>query len=185
LGLALQDTLGNLFAGVALQFDKPYEIGDWIEIHGANGETFTGEVHEITWRATTLYGFFDEVLTLPNRLVAQSDVSNFSARKKPIYRGLNITLDPDSDEETVKKILLGVLSETKGVLQEHPHLVMLRDLSEKGALYRLFYPIVHFSRQYVIVDEILMRTQAELKKAGIGLSRLRVEVAPREESPRG
>jgi len=32
LGLALQDTLGNLFAGVALQLDKPYEIGDWIEV---------------------------------------------------------------------------------------------------------------------------------------------------------
>ncbi len=177
LGLALQDTLGNLFAGVALQFDKPYEIGDWIEVHGANGEIFTGEVNEITWRATILFGFFDEVLTLPNRLVAQSDVSNYSARKKPIYRGLNVTLDPDANEEKVKAILFQVLKETDGVLQDLQHLVMLRDLTEKGAVYRLFYPIAHFSRQFIVVDEILMRTQTELKKAGIGTSRLRVEVA--------
>ncbi|NDG83768.1 MAG: hypothetical protein EBX52_01870 [Proteobacteria bacterium] len=174
LGLALQDTLGNLFAGVALQFDKPYEIGDWIEVHGPNGEVFTGEVHEITWRATILFGFFDEVLTLPNRLVAQSDVSNFSARKKPVYRGLNLTLDPDADEETVKEILHEVLRETPGVLQGLQHLVMLRELTEKGAVYRLFYPIDHFGRQYIIVDEILMRAQARLKKAGIRTSRLRV-----------
>jgi hypothetical protein len=50
-------------------------------------------------------------------------------------------------------------------------------LNEKGALYRLFYPIVHYNRQYLIVDEILMRSQAELKSAGIGISKLRVEVS--------
>ncbi len=175
LGLALQDTLGNLFAGVALQFDKPYEIGDWIEVHGSNGEVFVGEVHEITWRATILFGFFDEVLTLPNRLVAQSDVSNYSARKKPIHRGLNLTLDPGADETKVKEILHRVLRETPGVLQDLPHLVMLREITERGALYRLFYPIVHYNQQYIIVDDILMRAQSELKKAGIQTSRLRVE----------
>jgi small-conductance mechanosensitive channel len=175
LGLALQDTLGNLFAGVALQFDKPYEIGDWIEVHGSNGEVFVGEVHEITWRATILFGFFDEVLTLPNRLVAQSDVSNYSARKKPIHRGLNLTLDPGADETKVKEILHRVLRETPGVLQDLPHLVMLREITERGALYRLFYPIVHYNQQYIIVDDILMRAQNELKKAGIQTSRLRVE----------
>ncbi len=177
LGLALQDTLGNLFAGVALQFDKPYEIGDWIEVHGPSGQVFTGEVHEITWRATTLFGLFDEVLVLPNRLVAQSDVSNYSARKKPIYRGLNIVVDPASDEAVMKEILHRILRETKGVLQGPEHLVMLREVSEKGALYRLFYPIDHFSRQYIIVDEILMRAQAELKKAGIQTSQLRVKTS--------
>jgi small-conductance mechanosensitive channel len=177
LGLALQDTLGNLFAGVALQFDKPYEIGDWIEVHGAGGQTFTGEVHEITWRATILYGVFDEVLTLPNRLVAQSEVANFSARKKPIYRGLNVLLDPASDEEQVKGILRQVLRETRGVLQDLDHLVMLRELNERGALYRLFYPITHYNLQFLIVDEILMRAQSEFKKAGISTSKLRVEVS--------
>ena len=176
LGLALQDTLGNLFAGVALQFDKPYEIGDWIEVHGSSGQLFVGEVHETTWRATTLFGFFDEVLTLPNRLVAQSEVANFSARKKPIYRGLNVVLDSGADEEKVKEILVRVLKDTPGVLQDQLHYVMLRDLNEKGALYRLFYPIVHYSKQFTIVDEILMRAQSEFKRAGIAISKLRVEV---------
>lgn len=174
LGLALQDTLGNLFAGVALQFDKPYEIGDWIEIK-TGGETFTGEVHEITWRATTLYGFFDEVVTLPNRLAAQSEISNFSARKKPIYRGLSIYVDAEANEEQVKEVFRNVLKETPGVLQDLEALVMLRDLTEKGAMYRLFYPITHFSKQFVIVDQILMRTQTEFKKRGIATARFRVE----------
>jgi small-conductance mechanosensitive channel len=174
LGLALQDTLGNLFAGVALQFDKPYEIGDWIEVHG--DQVFTGEVHEVTWRATTLFGLFDEVITLPNRLVGQSQISNFSARKKPVYRGLSIYLDARADEEKVKQIFVQVLKDTPGVLQNLQHYIMIRDLTEKGIHWRLFYPIVHYSKQFTIVDEILMRTQVSMKKAQIEISRLRVDV---------
>jgi small-conductance mechanosensitive channel len=176
LGLALQETLGNLFAGVALQFDKPYEIGDWIELETGTGERIVGEVYEITWRATILYGVYEEVIVLPNRLVAQSEVANFSARKKPIYRGLNVVLDTDADEVQVKRILHQVLKDTDGVIQSQTHYVMLRELTEKGSLYRLFYPIVHYSRQYLIVDEILMKSQAEFKKANIAVTRLRVSV---------
>ena len=177
MGLALQDTLGNLFAGVALQFDKPYEIGDWIEVNSMEGmQTFVGEVHEITWRATTLYGLLDEVITIPNRVVGQSQVMNYSARKKPIYRGLTVFLDANADETLVKKIFFQVLKETKGVLQSVEHFVMLRDLNEKGVHYRLVYPIIHFNQQFIIMDEILMRSQTELKKAGVAISRLRVDV---------
>ncbi len=177
LGLALQDTLGNLFAGVALQFDKPYEIGDWIEIHG--DKSYAGEVHEISWRATVLYGFFDEVITLPNRLVSQSEISNFSAREKPIYRGLSVYLDASANEEQVKAIFVEVLKQTTGVLQHLSHYVMLRELTEKGVHWRLFYPIVHYGQQYTIVDEILMRSQSEFKKAGVQIAKLRVDAEAR------
>ena len=51
---------------------------------------------------------------------------------------------------------------------------MLRELSEKGALYRLFYPIARYQDQFLIVDRILMRATQEFKKAGIEISQLRV-----------
>jgi small-conductance mechanosensitive channel len=114
------------------------------------------------------------VITLPNRLVAQSEVANFSARRKPIYRGLNVVLDANADEAQVKAIFVKVLSETNGVIQTIPHYIMLRDLTEKGALWRLFYPIVHYSKQFIIVDEILVRSQTEFKRAGISITTLKV-----------
>ncbi len=150
LGLALQDTLGNLFAGVALQFDKPYEIGDWIEVHSGD-QTHSGEVHEITWRATILNGFFDEVITLPNRAVAQSEVYNFTGRIKPIYRATSIYLDVNAPDEEVKAVFIDVLKNAKGVLQNHEHLVTLRDLSERGAHWRLSYPIASYGKQFIIL----------------------------------
>ncbi len=175
LGLALQDTLGNLFAGVALQFDKPYEIGDWIEVHTGD-QVHSGEVNEITWRATTLFGFYDEVITLPNRAVAQSEVYNFSAREKPIYRAASIYMDVNAPEEEVKAVFVEVLKRAKGVLQHLEHFVMLRDLNEKGAHWRLFYPVGSFSKQFIILDDILMQAQSEFKKRGIQVARLRGDI---------
>lgn len=175
LGLALQDTLGNLFAGVALQFDKPYEIGDWIEVH-SDKNTFAGVVHEITWRATILYGFYDEVITLPNRVAAQSEISNFAARTKPIYRAASIHMDVNAPEDTVKEILMNALKESKGVIQDLEHFVMLRDLSEKGAHWRLMFPVASYSHQYIILDGVLMKAQSEFKKRGIQVARLRGDI---------
>jgi len=184
LGLALQDTLGNLFAGVALTFDKPYELGDWIEVHADNGP-FAGEVHEITWRATILNGFSDEMITLPNRLVSQTEISNFTSRAKPIYRGADVYMDVNAPEEEVKSIFINVLKESKGVVQNIEHYVMLRDLTEKGAHWRLFYPVVTYSKQFVILDGILMKAQSEFKKRGIQVARIRGDIRHGEDSTQG
>ncbi|MGZ3692150.1 MAG: mechanosensitive ion channel family protein, partial [Pseudobdellovibrio sp.] len=77
LGFALQDTLGNLFAGISIQMDKTFEIGNWLEI--MNGTTkIVGQVKELSWRSTVLVAFGEELITLPNKLVASSQISNFS-----------------------------------------------------------------------------------------------------------
>lgn len=83
LGLALQDTLGNLFAGIAMQFDKPFELGDWIEVKGG-GDRIVGQVHEISWRATVLLAITDELITIPNRNLAQWQILNFADRKSVV-----------------------------------------------------------------------------------------------------
>src|SRR3954471_4600978 len=49
IGFALQDTLGNLFAGLAIQIEKPFRIGHWVRVAGQEGI-----VYEITWRATKI-----------------------------------------------------------------------------------------------------------------------------------
>src|SRR5690606_32742898 len=85
LGLALQDTSGNLFAGISLQLDKNYEIGDWIEITTGLLKV-VGQVKEITWRSTLLTGLSDELITLPNRLMSGASISNYSPADSPIVR---------------------------------------------------------------------------------------------------
>ncbi len=174
LGLALQDTLGNLFAGISIQIDKPYEIGDWIEVH-SGGTVFIGEVQEISWRATVLWGVDDEVIILPNKMIAQNEVSNFSARHRAIYRGLSIWVDPSSQPEMVRTIFDRILGQVKGIRKDIQRWVMFRDLNHQGAHWRLFFPIHHYAERHFVTDEILSLVLPELKRAGVSVARFRVD----------
>ncbi len=82
LGLALQDTLGNLFSGVAMQIGQPFKIGDWVEINYEN-KKWLGQIQEITWRSTFLTTFSDETVMIPNKTIAQSQITIFSDQQKP------------------------------------------------------------------------------------------------------
>lgn len=78
LGFALQDTLGNLFAGLAIQIEKPFRVGHWIQVGDREGQ-----VHEITWRATKLRTKAGQFLVVPNSVIGKEPVLNFSEPTVP------------------------------------------------------------------------------------------------------
>src|SRR5687767_11325309 len=71
IGFALQDTLGNLFAGLAIQIDKPFRVGHWVTIGGLDGV-----VTEVTWRATKLRTKTGNFVVVPNSSVAKEIITN-------------------------------------------------------------------------------------------------------------
>lgn len=73
LGLALQDVLKNIFAGLTIAFDRSYEPGDWLKIGEAEGE-----VLEINWRATKLRTRENTILLIPNATMAGMQLINYS-----------------------------------------------------------------------------------------------------------
>ncbi len=83
IGLSMQETLGNIFAGLSLSLDNAFQVGDWIEISGsALGSarpSFVGRVEAMTWRAVQLVSWDGDTDLVPNRLIAQSVVTNLYA----------------------------------------------------------------------------------------------------------
>ena len=73
LGFALQDTLGNLFAGLAIQIEKPFRVGHWVTIGGESGL-----VSEITWRATKIRTKAGNFVIVPNSVLARESITNYS-----------------------------------------------------------------------------------------------------------
>jgi len=73
VGFALQDTLGNLFAGLAIQIEKPFRVGQWVAIGDREGQ-----VEEITWRATKLRTKNGQFLIVPNSIISKDPVLNYS-----------------------------------------------------------------------------------------------------------
>ncbi|MEZ0390926.1 MAG: mechanosensitive ion channel family protein [Pseudobdellovibrionaceae bacterium] len=176
LGLALQDTLGNLFAGISLQVDKAFDIGDWIEItHGIHKTV--GQVKEITWRATVLVGWGDELITFPNRTLASSQIINYSLQDQPIIRSHVFRLPFHTDVTLARQCLLESLKDIKTVRTWPEPFVLVSDPSESFMNYKLGYYIENFGSQYTIADRVIENALRYLKANGIepALPRLSIE----------
>lgn len=169
LGLALQDTLGNLFAGVALQFDKPYGIGDWIEIQ-SDGHKWVGQVSEVSWRATVLISFTEELITVPNRVMSQAQISNFSSKYRPIIRTLVFRLSFDADVDTVKALILDVIQSFPEVRKIPRPLVLISETTESWVGFKAVYYIDDYGIQFILADKIYMKIISSLKGAGFELA---------------
>jgi small-conductance mechanosensitive channel len=78
IGLALQSTLSNFFAGVHLISDRPINVGDFIELD----ENTTGIIEDIGWRSTRIRMLTDNLLIIPNGKLADSNIINYSMPKE-------------------------------------------------------------------------------------------------------
>jgi hypothetical protein len=89
LGLALQDTLGNLFAGLALHVEKPFGLGDWLLVDGLEGQ-----VVYMGWRSTHLRTFSWDIVAVPNSVIAKARLQNFYAPDKVCARNVELRKEP-------------------------------------------------------------------------------------------
>ncbi|MDX1624325.1 MAG: mechanosensitive ion channel, partial [Gemmatimonadota bacterium] len=74
VGLALQDTLGNVFSGLALQTERSFNVGDWVRFND-----FEGVVTDISWRATKIRTRDNDFVIVPNSVISKDVVVNYSA----------------------------------------------------------------------------------------------------------
>lgn len=179
LGLALQDTLGHLFAGISLQLDRPFRLGDWVEVrHGS--ERISGQVLEISWRATSLLALGEELISVPNKTMAQGLVLNFSGRERPFVRGHLFRLPLDAPIDTVKALLTRAARETPGIAPLPAPVPLIIETTESWVAIKMINFITNYGDQYSIGDEFQSRALALLADHGIALAtdRLRLE-APR------
>ncbi len=132
IGLAVQGALSNLVGGIMILLFRPFSVGNYIEAEGA-----AGTVRAITVFYTILVTPDNKVVTVPNGTLTNSVVTNYSA--EDVRRvDVNVTVDYDSDIESVKNTLLGVASTCDKILDEpsSPVAVML-DCTERGIQYSL------------------------------------------------
>ena len=181
LGLALQDTLGNLFAGISLQVDRNFEIGDWLEVVSGTLKT-VGQVREITWRSTTLIGFSDELITLPNRFMANATIMNYSPDDSPICRRQVFRLPHGENIELAKQVLERAASgigEIRGIPSPWAY---VSDTTEHWIELKIVYFIDNFGSQFNIGDKIYARGIEDLRSAGLKLARQVIEIS--DKTPR-
>jgi small-conductance mechanosensitive channel len=115
VGLALQDTLGNLFAGIALHTEAPFHVGDWLTIGNHQGC-----VEEVSWRATRLRTWDGDSLVVPNNEVARHSILNHSRPQEPHSRVLLIGVNYQTPPNKVLSVLRGLLEQVEGMPRTPP-----------------------------------------------------------------
>ncbi len=96
--LAAQDTAKNLFGGATIFFDKPFAVGDWIQM-----DTYEGTVEDITFRTTRIRTSENSIVNVPNSVISESSVINWSRLEKRRYK-LNICIETNTPLEKLKKV---------------------------------------------------------------------------------
>ena len=96
--LAAQDTAKNLFGGLIIFIDKPFNVGDWVQFN-----SFEGTIEDITFRSTRIRTFENSVVNVPNSIISNASVINWSKMESRRYK-VNIKIDLETPVEKLQKL---------------------------------------------------------------------------------
>src|SRR5688572_4664417 len=135
LGLALQDTLGNFFAGISLQADRPFQVGDVITV---GAQRHTGVVEEISWRAIKVRTFTNNVVLIANSTAAKEPIEVFPRENLNSRVVFFNTLYTDSPAKTIH-VVREAVREADNVSHKITPVVRIRNLGDNGVDYEVKY----------------------------------------------
>lgn len=177
LGFGTQTMLKNFISGVILIFERPFKVGDQVEVDG-----ITGRIRSIGLRASVIdHGNGIDTL-IPNSNLLENQVTNWTFTNSLLRHSVLIAVDHGSPTREVAHCLLGVAAEHGLVLDSPEPEVRFEEISDKALLFRLIYwfDLKRVSRDSLSSDLRFMISKS-LAEAGItlaGVNPLRVEVAP-------
>jgi small-conductance mechanosensitive channel len=180
IGLALQDTLSNFFAGLNILSDQPIKVGDYIEIDAGTKEgVVRGYVEDITWRTTRIrttemQNLANNYIIVPNSKLAQSIITNYDAPKKEVSIIVNCGVDYKSDLEKVEKITLEVAKKIQktvpGAVRDFEPFIRFHTFGESNINFYVTLRSETFIDKYLITHEFMKALKKRYDKDDIEIS---------------
>ena len=149
VGFALQDTLGNMFAGLAIQVEKPFHVGHWVTVG-----SHEGRVHEVTWRATKLKTKTGNLIILPNSLVAKEPIVNYSEPEVPARFEVDIGVSYQVPPNQVRAALVEAARGVPSVLTDPAPEVIVHDFAASAVSYRVLIWTTDFARSALTCSRV-------------------------------
>lgn len=163
LGLALQNTLGDLFSGIALSLDRPFQMGDWVELD--NG--VVGQVVDMTWRSTRLKTFSNTIISIPNSGLASQHVTNLD-RPTPLYSAwYTIKLSPQIEPRLAVTVMAAAVGRCRHVLARPAPVVRLSDAQESPYQYTVWVHYRNYLAHFKAQEELFREIHAALRDADV------------------
>ena len=162
LGFALQDTLGNAFAGLAIQSEKPFHVGQWIKV-----TDYEGRVTEVTWRATKLRTKAGTLVILPNNVVSKEAITNYSEPTAPVRTFVEVGAAYQAPPNQVKAAMLEAVRHCTRVLIAPEPDVVLVSFDASAITYRARFWIDDFAADELARDQVRTAIYYAFQRHGI------------------
>lgn len=166
--LAAQDTAKNLFGGLVIFLDKPFIVGDWIEMG-----SFEGTVEDITFRSTRIRTFENALVNIPNSVIAGASIINWSKMEKRRYR-TNLSIKKNTPLDKLEKFKTRVedMLQSRDAIYDDSIIVKFDNIKENGLniLICSYTDSVDYNTYLNEVEDINYKIMKILKEENIELA---------------
>jgi small-conductance mechanosensitive channel len=138
LGLALQNTIGDLFSGIAMRIDRPFDIGDLISIDGS----IEGRVLETNWRSTRVATSSKDIATVPNNVIAKSRITNRSVPSEVHVGVVTLAVDPSVAPERAFAMFQDAVCNVAAISPPLAATILITELSGNAVVYEVNFPVL-------------------------------------------
>jgi MscS family membrane protein len=168
IGFAAKDTLSNLIAGILLIIDRPFEVGDRIEIWSAPKNSATwGDVIDIGLRATKIRTTDNIVIVIPNNEIMKRDIINYTTITDEIRVRIPIGIAYDADVKKAKEIIKDISLELDWVMSDPPPKVVVRSFGDSAVNLQARVWIKEPRRRIDTISYITDRVKEVFEQEGI------------------
>jgi small-conductance mechanosensitive channel len=167
LGLAIQSTLSDVFAGIVINTTEPYAIGDWVTI-----DDVEGKVVEMNWRATHLLSGQGNTLIVPNAVAAKAKIVNNSRPGDVHGLAIIIEIEPEARPRTVLDALERALTGCNVILATPAPFARMKRTTANSVQYEMVAFVDDMSKKVMVSNELFDLSYRHLAAAGVGLRAL-------------
>ena len=170
LGLALQNTLADVFAGLAINVERPFAAGDWITLK----DGIQGQVMEVNWRATRIRTCANDIGVVPNSVIARAIVTNHRRTNEHVC-SVAVKVDHRVPPAQVIGALLAAAGGTAGVVRGTAPNAYGREFSDAFIIYDLSFVVEDFVTIARVQSELITRITDALRSLHIGIGTAVIE----------
>lgn len=165
-GLALQNTLGDVFSGIALTLGRAYAIGDWIQLTDGT----EGRIIETNWRSTNLLTVTHNVVVLPNSILAKQGVTNLSRPDETHQIAVRVRIAVTQTPHLVEEVMRSVLQSSVLIIKNPPAVVALKAIDAIAIEVELQFRVGSVAVRTPAKNEIINLIYDQCRVRGLSLA---------------
>lgn len=163
VGMAAKDTLAHMISGFTLMLDRPFRIGDRIQLAGGQ----TGDVADIGLRSTKIRTLDNQLLIIPNSDLCNTMLFNQAFPDIRVKGRITLGVAYGSDAEQVKRLLVATALEDDGVLREPLPEAFFVSFGDSALTMSLFFWVADYGRLLAVTDRINTLILTRFREQGI------------------